>query len=278
MNYNYFDIHSHLTEKRFDETRDAIAQEMLEKGIGTISIGVDQGESKSAVAFAKKHENIYASIGQHPVDNKTELFDAVFYQNLLDENREKIVCIGECGLDYYWPKKDIENGKSTKEDFEQEKQRQIELFEKQIDFAVANNLPLMLHVRSFKNSDAHTDTFEILDKKQKQYDGALRANFHFFTEGPEIATQIIERGFTVSFPGVITFANLDETLLAVPLESMFCETDTPYAAPKPFRGQDATPLMVPEIVTKIAEVKKLDLETVRMQLTKNAQNFFNIKS
>lgn len=276
MNYNYFDIHSHLTEKRFDAVRDDIAQEMLEKGIGTISIGVDQSESQSAVAFAQKHPNVYASIGQHPVDNKTELFDLNFYQNLLDKNKEKIVCIGECGLDYYWPKKDIEKGTSTIEDFEKEKARQVDLFCQHIDFAAANNLPLMLHVRSYKESDAHRDTFEILDRKQKEHKGKLRANFHFFTEGPDIAKQIVERGYTVSFPGVITFANLDETIRVVPIESMFSETDSPYAAPKPFRGQDATPLMIQQMVKKIAEIKNLDEEVVQIQLIKNTINFFGI--
>jgi len=216
------------------------------------------------------------SIGQHPVDNKSEVFDVDFYQNLYDTNKEKIICIGECGLDYYWPKKDIEYGKSTLENFEAERSRQKELFEQQIDFAVRNDLPLMLHVRSFADGDAHLDTFEILDRKQKEHGGQIRANFHFFTEGPEIAQQIVERGFTVSFPGVITFADLDQTIKVVPLESMFTETDSPYAAPKLFRGQDATPLMVEEMVKKIAEVKEMNQEAVRVQLIKNVQNFFNV--
>ena len=134
----------------------------------------------------------------------------------------------------------------------------------------------MLHVRSFKDADAHKDCFEILDKKQEEHHGVIRVNFHFFTEGPEIAKQIIDRGFTVSFPGVITFADLDETLKVVPIESMFTETDSPYAAPKPFRGQNATPLMIPEMVKKIAEIKNLDSEQIRLQMIKNTQEFFNI--
>ena len=134
----------------------------------------------------------------------------------------------------------------------------------------------MLHVRSYESADAHRDAFGILDKKQEEHEGKLRANFHFFTEGPEIATEIVERGFTVSFPGVITFADLDATIAAVPVESMFTETDSPYAAPKPFRGQDATPLMVQEMVRKIAEVKGLDTEEVRKVLLKSVQTFFNI--
>ncbi len=275
MKFNYFDIHSHLTESRFDGIRDDIAKQMSQEGIGTISIGTDQAESKAAVAFAHKHPNVFASVGQHPVDNRSESFDPVFYQKLLDENSNKIVSVGECGLDYYWPKKDIEAGKSSESDFKQEKERQIELFESQIDFAAKNNLPLMLHVRSFSNADAHHDVFQILEQKEKEH-GKLRANFHFFTEGPEVAKQIVARGYSVSFPGVVTFADLDETIRSVPIEQMFSETDTPYAAPNPYRGQDATPLMVSEIVKKIAQVKEINEQDVAKTLVKNAQNFFGI--
>jgi len=277
MDLRYFDIHSHLTEKRFDGARETIAQKMLEQGIGTISIGVDQAESQAAVDFASQHPHVWAAIGQHPVDNKEEDFDTDWYQNLYNQNTEKIVSIGECGLDYYWPKKDIEVGKSSEQEFLQERERQIVLFESQIDFAIKNNLPLMLHVRSYKDADAHQDCFAILDKKQQEHAGKIRANFHFFTEGPEIAKQIVERGFTMSFPGVITFANLDVTIQAIPLEHVMSETDSPYAAPKPFRGEDATPLMVPEIIKKIAEIKQLPEEDVRKQLLQNTQNFFNLQ-
>lgn len=276
MEYNYFDVHSHLTEKRFSENRDNIAQEMLQKSIGTISIGVDQKESLAAVGFAQKHENIFASIGQHPADNKEEIFDVNFYQKLYDENKDKVVCVGECGLDYYWNSKELKDGKISEIDFSSDKRRQVDLFEQQIDFAVANDLPLMLHVRSFENADAHKDAFDILDTKQQEHHGKVRADFHFFTETPEIAEQIIGRGFYISFPGVITFADLDKTIKVVPLDRMFSETDSPYAAPKPFRGQDATPLMVPEMVRKIAQVKNLDQEIVRIQLLKNTKEFFRI--
>ncbi len=276
MNYNYFDIHSHLTESRFEGARDEIAKEMATQGIGTISIGVDTKESQAAVDFANKHENVFASIGQHPVDNKEELFDEDFYQRLLDQNKNEIVCIGECGLDYYWPKKELLDGERDAESFATEKGRQRDLFVRQIDFAVKNSLPLMLHVRSYEDADAHKDAFDILDEKQKEHGGLVRANFHFFTEGPEIAKEIVKRGFTVSFPGVITFADLDKTIQAVPLESMFTETDSPYAAPKPFRGKDATPLMIREMVQKIANVKERNKQEVQVALVKNVEDFFNI--
>lgn len=277
MKYQYFDIHSHLTEERFDEVREDIAKEMLNKGIGTISIGTDQKESQAAVAFASRHPHIFASVGQHPADNQTEKFDPDRYQELIDKNREKIVCIGECGLDYYWLNLDLEKGKISVADFDADVARQKDIFKQQIDLAVTNNLPLMLHVRSYKDADAHRDTFEILDAKQEEHRGNIRANFHFFTETPEIAQEIMKRGFFVSFPGVITFANLDETVRAVPLERMFSETDSPYAAPKPYRGEDATPLMIPEMVKKIAAVKNVEEQEVQERLLANAQAFFQVR-
>ena len=276
MNYNYFDVHSHLTEKRFIDTRDEIANQMKNQGIGTISIGVDQKESQAAVDFALKHDHVYASIGQHPVDNRTEEFEEKFYNKLLSENKEKVVCIGECGLDYYWISKELEEEKLTQEAFQEEQWRQHKLFAQQIDFAVKHDLPLMLHVRSYKDSDAHKDAFIILDEKQREHKGAIRANFHFFTETPEVAQQVVDRGFFISFPGVITFADLDATVATVPLEQMFSETDSPYAAPKPHRGELATPLMLPSIIAKIAEIKNTTEQIVQKQLVTNAQSFFNI--
>lgn len=272
----HIDIHSHLTESRFDDDREVIIQEMKEKSVGTISIGVDRAESLAAVELAKPHNNMWATIGQHPVDNKTEVFDAAWYQELYDKNKAKIVAIGECGLDYYWPSKDVETGKLEETELMLEKERQKELFKTQIDFALANELPLMLHVRSFKDGDAHTDALEILDAKQAEYEGRVRANFHFFTETSEIAQQIVSRGFYISFPGVITFANLDETVKTVPLDNIMTETDSPYAAPVPHRGELATPLMVPHIVQKISDVKNIPLEEVKKICLENARNFFNI--
>jgi len=272
----HIDTHSHLTESRFDETREDIIAEMKEKSIGTISIGVDRAQSEAAVVLAAKHENMWATIGQHPVDNKEEIFDEKWYQNLYDSHKVTIVAVGECGLDYYWPSKDVEVGKMKPEELVLEKKRQKELFEKQIDFAVRNKLPLMLHVRSFVDGDAHADALKILDTKQIEHEGGIRANFHFFTETPDIAKQIADRGFSISFPGVITFADLDKTIQAVSLDHIMSETDSPYAAPKPHRGELASPLMVPHIIEKIAAVHGITIEQAEQSCVTNAYAFFGL--
>lgn len=276
MEYKYFDAHSHLTEAKFDDVRAHIVADMKDQRIGTISIGVDYEQSVAAVEFALEHNHIFAAIGQHPYDNRDEVFSAEKYRELLVRGGKKIVCIGECGLDYYWASKDLADGKMNQEEFESEKVRQKNLFEQHIDFAAESELPLMLHVRSFKNGDAHVDVLQILDSKQEQYDKILRANFHFFTETPAIAKLVTDKGYYISFPGVVTFAKLDESIMAVPLDKILTETDSPYAAPKPYRGQYATPLHVPIVVKKIAEARGISEDELTAAIRNNIKTLFGI--
>lgn len=276
----FFDIHSHLHSSFFKNDIQKIIQEMKDKNIWTISIGVDLEDSKKAVKLAVENENFYSTIGIHPTEK--EIFDEEKFQKLIDENK-KIVGIGECGLDYFWLEKDLKDGKISIAELENEKIRQRILFERQINFSVKNNLPLMLHVRSFKNGDAHEDVLKILDRKQKELScepgdskKKIKANFHFYTENIEITKKIIQRDYRISFPGVITFANIDESIKEIPLEKIMSETDSPFATPKPHRGEVNTPLYVNEIVKKIAEVKKLDFNEVKKQMIKNALDFWKI--
>ena len=185
--------------------------------------------------------------------------------------------MGECGLDYYWPTKDVEAGTKTQEEFEEEKKRQTLLFRKQITLAIANDLPLMLHVRSSAGTtDAHDDVLEILSGYRE-----ARAVFHFYTEGPELVGRIIDAGYYVSFSGVITFgkkvSNLEEAVRLVPPDRMFAETDTPYAAPAPYRGHTNNPLYVEYVYQKIAQLRGEDPEQVREQILKNITEFFGIE-
>ena len=272
----YIDVHSHLTEARFKSERDAILKQMKREEISTISIGTDRATSEQAVSLARENDNVWATIGQHPVDKKEEVFDASFYKRLYEYNQDIIVGLGECGLDYYWPGKDVESGKMNATELSLEKERQQKLFRDQINLAVELDLPLMLHVRSFKSGDAHRETLDILGEKEQELGKPLHVNFHFFTETPDIAREIVKRGYYVSFPGVITFANLDTTVASVPLDRIMTETDSPYAAPVPHRGKLATPLMIREMVKKIAQVHKVDEETVRKQVIENAHQLFRI--
>ncbi len=135
----------------------------------------------------------------------------------------------------------------------------------------------MLHIRSFQNGDAHWDALKILADKEQEFNKKIRANFHFFTEGVEVVKKIVERGYYISYPGVITFANLDNSILSTPTEKIMVETDSPFATPAPYRGQSNTPLFLPEIIKKIAQLKKIELAVLEKQLIKNTLEFFKIE-
>lgn len=254
----YFDIHSHLDFKDYDLDREAVIEELKKNNVWAINVGVNFETSKSAVALAEKHENLFATIGLHPHDDLTESFNEKEYEKLVVH--PKVVAIGECGLDY------------ARKPEASEITRQKAEFEKQIEFTLKHNKPLMIHCR-----DAYPDVLEILKSKQQTYGEKIRGNFHFFTSPIEIAKKCLEIGFTVSFTGPITYGNqYDEVVKYVPLDRMMAETDAPFAAPVPFRGKRNNPLYVREIVKRIAEIKALPLETVQSALVQNARNLFKI--
>jgi TatD DNase family protein len=276
MQYNYFDIHSHLNFSKFDEDRETVIKQLQDEKIGTITIGTDLKTSKEAIELADTYENLYAAIGIHPADEP----DQIFVEEGNDSygalvNNQKVVAVGECGLDYaFLNPRSSSDKKYSDEEAQAEKTRQKDLFEQQIHFAVRYDKPLMIHCR-----DAYDDCIDILKSKQQSYGEKVRGNFHFFTSPIEIAKKCLDIGFTVSFTGPITFVpELAEVVEYVPLERMMSETDAPFAAPAPYRGKRNQPLYVKEIVAKIAEIKKIDLETVQQVMVGNALVFFKIKA
>jgi len=257
----FFDSHSHLNDSRFDEDRAAALLRMKEHDVWSLVVGTDRKMSEDAVALAQNNEGIFASIAQHPTDDAKEIFDLAFYQSLI--KNKKIVAIGECGLDH---------SRVPEEKREEEATRQTILFEKHIELAVSNDLPLMIHCR-----DAHPDLLQILASKKKEYGERLRGNIHFFSEGPETAKKYFDLDFTISFTGVLTFArNYDETVKYAPLDRILSETDCPYVAPVPYRGKRNEPIYVGEVVKAIANIRSQDFETVREAMVKNAFRLFNI--
>lgn len=256
---DYFDIHSHIACSKFDADRDEVLARMREHNIWTISIGTDQKESVEAVEYARAHDGIFATVGLHPADNVTESFDAVFYEKFMSD--PKVLFVGECGLDYFHEKTD------------EGKKRQRNEFEKQIEFAVLHNKPLMLHIRDLPSQGrgAHEDALSLLTAKKKEYGDKLRGNVHFFTETQEIAKRYYELDFTTSFPGVITFTHeYDDTVKYAPKDLILSETDSPYVAPVPHRGKRNEPTFVVEVVKHIAKLRGEDLEETKHQLVKNA--------
>lgn len=270
MQYQFFDIHAHIHGSEYDTTRDELIAECKNVGIGIITVGTDFKESEAAVSCALKYENVWATVGIHPVD-KVENFD---YERLkaMAQNK-KVVAIGECGLDYYWPAHD-----DWKTGEVQEKARQKELFEKQIELAIELDIPLMIHGRPTKKSmDAYEDILSIIKKYKGVRGEVVRGNVHFFAGTLSIAEQFWALGFTTSFTGVVTFStDYDEVIKTAPLYMLMAETDSPYATPVPHRGTPNMPLFVSFIYQKIAELKGVSLEVVQKQFKENRKRIFGI--
>ncbi len=255
----YIDIHSHLNDAQFDADAALVMKQMRERDIVTITVGTDRVMSEKAIARAEDLGQ-WATIGIHPNDDKTQRYEHEVYTKLARHPRT--VGIGECGLDYY----------RQKEVSDEERARQYGLFEAQIRLAADVDKSLMIHSRS-----AHDETIVLIKKHQAEFGSKVRGNIHFFTAGYDIAKQYFDLGFTVSFPGVITFsAEYDETIRNSPLDMIMAETDSPYAAPVPYRGKRNTPLYVDEIYRKIAELRGADHEEVRLTLNQNALRVFSI--
>ena len=249
----YFDSHSHLNLSPLREEKEKIIAELAREKIGTITVGTDFQTSGEAIEIAKNNPNIWATVGLHPTDSEEE-FDYEKFKLLASES--KVVAIGECGLDYFHPG---------------DKEKQKEIFLKQIQLANEVKKPLMIHCRPSKRTvDAYRDLISIL----KDYP-STKANMHFFGGNLEIAKELLELGFTISFAGPITFVpDYDKVIEYLPLDMILSETDAPFAAPAPFRGRTCYPYYVSEVVKKIAEVKKIDLEEVKKQLVANVRRVF----
>lgn len=271
MKFNYIDIHSHLNLSPLLETKDAILAKMRELGVGTITVGTGLETSREALKIAEENSDLcFATIGIHPTD-ADEVFDEAIFFELAEHS--KTVAIGETGLDYF---------RDQSEDL---KKKQAELFKKHIELAQKVAKPLMLHVRASKGTDdAYYDALEILSNPLhasgeggSAQQNRVRANFHFFSGSKKCMEDIVGAGFTVSVDGPITFSkDYDEMIKAVPLDKLMIETDAPFAAPAPYRGKPCEPWMVIEIARKIAELKGVDLEVVRTQVLENTTQFFSL--
>ncbi|OIO30419.1 hypothetical protein AUJ77_03150 [Candidatus Nomurabacteria bacterium CG1_02_43_90] len=266
----FFDIHTHVNDTQFDDDRTQVLARMRERGVFGIMVGTDYKSSQDSAMMASFiDDGIFSAIGVHPIDDRDALFREQFFEDLLEG--KGVVAVGECGIDY--------SRLVDVPDIQKEKVRQRALFEQQIDFAVAHNLPLMLHVRDNDKvvADAHRDVLAILLEKKKEFGEKLRGNVHFFSQTIDIARKYFSLDFTISFTGVITFSHeYDEVVRLAPLDKIMSETDCPYVAPVPYRGKRNEPILVEEVVKKIAEIRSEDFETVRVAMVQNAMRVFGV--
>ncbi len=266
----YYDCHTHVNFVAFKDDTDAAMQRAKEADVGMNIVGTQLDTSRDAVALAEQYDHAWATIGLHPIHtgksyhdekelgeggktftSRGELFDAVAYEALAQS--PKVVAIGECGLDFYRLE---ENTKAT----------QIDAFVAQIELANRLQKPLMLHIRN-----AYDDALEVLDAHAK-----VGGDVHFFAGDWDVAKKFLERGFTLSFTGVLTFTHdYDEVVKNAPLDMLLSETDAPYVAPVPYRGKRNEPAYVPEVVKAIAGIRGGEVEKVAETLAENARRVFD---
>ena len=240
----FFDTHSHYNDEKFDEDRDDIIKKVYNEDITkTVCVGFNLEKSKFAVEIANKYEFIYSTCGISPNDIEDYSDENLNKIEEISKNN-KVVAIGEIGLDYYWNKDN--------------KEKQKELFIKQIEIANRISKPIVIH-----NRDAVMDTLQIL----KQYPVDKKGIFHCCPLNPELIKEGLKLGYYISFSGNITFKNAKsyEAVSIVPMDRILIETDSPYLSPEPLRGTRNTPVNVKFVAEKIAEIKKVSLKEVSLR-------------
>ncbi len=237
-----FDTHAHYDDKKFDEDRDLLLNALPQQGIGrVVNVGASISSCKTTMVLAKSYDFIYAAIGVHPTDIgglNEETF--AWLKHMLKE--EKAVAVGEIGLDYYW--------KDTAP------KQQMEWFVRQLELAGELKKPVVIHSR-----DAAADTLDIM----KGYGRDLGGIIHCFSYSVEMAREYLNMGYYLGIGGVLTFSNgrkLREVVEYAPLERLVLETDCPYLAPSPHRGERNSSLWLPLVAEKIAEIKGISKEQV----------------
>ncbi len=252
----FVDVHAHVIDEKYENPM-KVVEDARFFGVEKIICASSSYEtSLKSAEFVRSTEGLFCTVGVHPEDCET--YDEVEEKIEKLAKEKKVVAIGEIGLDYHYENIDIE--------------KQKEVFEKQVILANKLSLPIVIHSR-----DAMADTMEILKRnKDKLKAGGI---FHCYSGSVEEAKEILKLGFSFSFGGVCTFKNARkavEVLEFLPIENILLETDCPYLAPVPHRGEINEPKYIPIIAEKIAEIKGLTLEEVANVTTKNAERVFGI--
>lgn len=252
-----FDTHSHYNDEKFEEDLEEIIKATFDSGVTKfMCIGYDLESSKKAIKIAKSHENIYATCGISPNDVEGLNLDILKEIEEIAKN-DKVLAIGEIGLDYYWEKD--ENMRKLQKDF----------FIEQIKIANKLDLPIVIHTR-----DAYLDTIKILKENKSKNTGI----FHCCPLNNELIKDGLELGYYISFSGVITFKNSKPEIPVgnVPLDRILIETDSPYLTPEPYRGQRNDSRKVIEVARKIATIKDKSLEEIAKITYDNALKIYKL--
>ena len=251
-----FDTHAHYDDEQFDEDRDSLLCSMQEGGVGTIvNVGSDVASWEEIRALTARYPFIYGAAGVHP-DDVGELNEENFMRLRAVLREEKMVAVGEIGLDYYWDNESHEVQKTW--------------FIRQLELARELGMPVIIHSR-----EAAADTLQIM----KEHARGLKGVIHCFSYSAEMAREYVKMGFFIGVGGVVTFKNsrkLKEVVEETPLEYLLLETDCPYLAPVPNRGKRNSSLNLVYVAEQIAELKQLSYDEVVEQTEKNARRLYNL--
>jgi TatD DNase family protein len=250
----FIDTHCHLDKVEYANLNELL-NEIKNSNVEKIIVnGCDIKSNKEAIELARKYNFIYATVGFHP-EHADEIKDCdweILEEQLKDSN---VVALGEIGLDYHWNKDN--------------KEKQKEVFKRQLFLADKYNKPVIIHSR-----DAMDDMYDIL--KNSNNKGIM----HCFSGTKEDALKYINLGYLLGIGGIITFKNADnirEVIKNISLEYIVLETDSPYLAPEPFRGQKNTPLLISYVADRLAEIKKITPKEVGLITSDNARRLFDLK-
>ena len=248
------DTHCHLYFEELNKDLDGVLNRANELGVNIfICVGTNINDSHESLTLAQKYKNIYATAGIHPHDSKDAAEDDLQELRKLLDN-EKIVAVGEMGLDYF---RNISNSDTQKI-----------VFKDQLKLAEETNKPIVFH-----NREADEDIINILSDFPNVIGVA-----HCFSSSYETAIKLIEMGFYISFSGNLTFKNshLPEVAKKLPLDRLLVETDSPFLSPVPFRGKTNEPGRTRYVVEKLAEIFDSDIDQIASITTANAKNLFNL--
>jgi TatD DNase family protein len=242
------DVHAHLDFPQFNADRDAIIERAKQAGVAIINSGLGTTGIQKTLALTEKYDNIYASLGITPTEFSEKEIDATI--ELIRQNRDRIVAIGEVGLDYYWVKD------------EDKRKQEIVNFQRFIDLSQELCLPLVIHSR-----DAEDDLLGILKEQNS------KVLMHCFGGDAALAAEAAKDGHLISIPANLANSKQKQTVVkAVPLESLVLETDAPYLAPVPKTRNE--PANIRQTAEKIAEIKGVKYDVVEAATTQNAKKFF----
>lgn len=253
-----FDTHAHYDDKQFDEDRQELLSSMKGNGVETIvNVCATYESCQRVLELVQEYPFMYAAVGIHP-DEVGSLTEERFAQmkELFEKHKDKVVAVGEIGLDYYWDNESHEIQKKW--------------FIRQLELARELDLPVNIHSR-----DAAADTFEIM----KQYAQGLDGVIHCYSYSREMAQEYVKMGFYIGVGGVVTFKNgrrLKETVETIPLTAVVLETDCPYLAPEPYRGKRNNSSYLKYAAEEIAKIKGITCEEVLEQTKKNAEKLYRI--